>query len=69
MTKADLIKNGITVKKLTSMMRREERLINYYNTKYEYQIEEEASPKEQAEYQGALNRWDAAKQHRDLLNQ
>lgn len=67
MTKQELQEKGITLKNVTAMMNRYEKLIAYFNNKYEYNIEN-ASEKEAKEWRSALNVWDRAKITRDTLN-
>lgn len=58
--------NGVTIKDITRMMISTEKLINFYNKKYNFEIEN-ASAKEQREYKSALERWDFMKSKRDQL--
>ena len=53
MTKQELQEKGITLKNVTAMMNRYEKLIAYFNNKYEYNIEN-ASEKEAKEWRSAL---------------
>jgi hypothetical protein len=59
--------NGVTLKDITRLMNKTEKLINWYNKKYNFQMEN-ASAKEVKEYEGAIQRWDFLKAKRDLLN-
>lgn len=60
------IKTMSTVKEITRMMKSYERVITWYNKKYNFNISL-ASPKEQKEYNSILNIWDSLKAKRDLL--
>ena len=53
---------GITLKKMTAMMIRWEKLINWYNKKYNFEV-----PANEKQYHMALNIWDTLKANRDLL--
>lgn len=55
-----------TQKEITRMMRNIEKVINWYNKKYNFAIET-ASQKEQNEYNALLQRWDFMKAKRDEL--
>ena len=62
-----MIKNkGITLEMVTAMMHRAEKLIAYYNNKYNYDMEL-APINERAEWNSALELWDVAKANRDKL--
>ena len=58
--------NGVTLKDVTRMMINIEKLINWYNKKYNFEIEK-ASEKEQKEYSDLMSRWDFMKAKRDQL--
>lgn len=55
-----------TLNDLTRMMRNIEKIINWYNKKYNFQMNQ-ASAKEQKEYNCLLERWDFLKAKRDSL--
>lgn len=54
--------NGLTLKSITSSMLRFEKVINWYNKKYNFEV-----PATQKQYFMALNCWDALKSARDIL--
>lgn len=58
--------NGITLKQMASFMLRMERIINFYNKKYSFEIER-GTAQEQKEYRMAQSGWDTAKAHRDRM--
>lgn len=66
MTKQELLEKGITLKKVTSIMNRYEKLISYFNKKYGHNIDN-ASEKDAKEWRSALSVWDIAKARRDTL--
>ena len=66
MTKQELKENGITITVITRAMHRLEKIISYYNKKYDYDLNNAAN-KERAEYNSAIVRWDVMKAHRDIL--
>ena len=59
--------NGVTLKDITRLMIKTEKIINWYNKKYNFQMES-ASAKEIKQYEGAIKTWDFLKAKRDLLN-
>ena len=59
------IKNQI--KDATRIMNSYGKVINFYNKKYNYNIEEEGTEKEIKEYNSAINIWDQLKAKRDVL--
>jgi len=58
--------NGVTVKQIESLMFKTEKLINWYNKKYNFDMSL-ASAKEVKEYESALKSWDNLKTKRDQL--
>lgn len=59
--------NGVTLKEITNAMNNIEKVINWYNKKYSFDISK-ATTKEQKEYNSLLQRWDFLKIKRDSLN-
>jgi len=55
-----------TLKTITLLMAQTERLISWYNKKYNFDMSL-ASAKEVKEYESALQRWDNLKSKRDLV--
>ena len=60
MTKQELIDNGVTLKSITAMMRRAEKLISFFNNKYDYD-QSLATDKEKTEWNSAISRHDIMK--------
>lgn len=58
--------NGVTIKDITRMMRTYERIVSFYNNKYQFDISK-APAKDQKKYSSALNSWDFMKSKRDQL--
>lgn len=58
--------NGVTVKDIERMMFKTEKLINWYNKKYNFDMSL-ASAKEVKEYESALKNWDFMKAKIDQL--
>lgn len=58
--------NGVTAKQITSLMLKNEKIISWYNRKYNFDMSS-ASPKEVKEYESKLAQWDFMKQKRDSL--
>lgn len=54
--------NGVSLKQITGIMNRYEKLINWYNKKYNFDV-----PANIKEYHSALNIWDQLKTKRDQL--
>ena len=54
--------NGVTLKRLTTIMNRYEKLISWYNKKYQNNV-----PANVNEYWSSLNIWDDLKAKRDAL--
>lgn len=54
--------NGVKLNDVTRMMRSYEKVINWYNKKYNFEV-----PKTETQYYSALNIWDTLKSKRDLL--
>ena len=59
--------NGVTLQDITRLMIKTEKLINWYNKKYNFEMRS-ASEKEVKEYESAIQNWDFLKTKRDLLN-
>jgi hypothetical protein len=55
-----------TKKEITRIMRSYEKVIGFYNSKYNFDISN-GTEKEQKEYNSALNIWDQLKAKRDSL--
>ncbi len=66
MTKQELLDKGITLNGLTAMMHQAEKLIAYFNCKYDFDMDK-ASASERAEWQSTIERWDIMKMHRDTM--
>lgn len=66
MTKQELLDKGITLKDITSAMRRAEKLISFFNHKYDYNMAL-ASDSDKKQWRMALGRWDTFKIHRDII--
>lgn len=58
--------NGVTLKELNRIINSFERVINWYNKKYKFDIAK-ATQKEQKEYYSNINVWDTLKVKRDYL--
>ncbi len=58
--------NGVTLKDITRMMSNLEKVINWFNKKYNFEMEL-ATDKEQKKYNSALSNWDFLKVKRDEL--
>lgn len=58
--------NGVTLSKITSAMRSYERVINWYNRKYNYNMEA-APEKDRKDYEAKQSVWDYLKGKRDEL--
>lgn len=58
--------NGVTVKDITRLMHGHERMINWYNKKYSFKIDQ-ATVKDQKKYADLLAGWDNLKSKRDQL--
>ena len=56
----------LTLAQVTSAMLRTEKLINWYNTKYNFDMTK-ATQKQQREYRTCLTMWDTFKSYRDSL--
>jgi len=56
----------MTIRQITAMMHRAEKLIAFYNRRYNFDIDA-AKPAEQVEWRSALARWDAMKIQRDNM--
>jgi hypothetical protein len=54
--------NGVTLKQVTGIMKTYERIINWYNKKYNFEV-----PANEKQYHSALQIWDTLKAKRDLL--
>lgn len=58
--------NGVTLKELNRIINSFEKVINWYNKKYNFDIAK-ATHKEQKEYYSNINVWDTLKVKRDYL--
>ena len=58
--------NGVTLPQVTNLMKRTEKRIQFYNTKYNFDLSF-APKKEIAAYEAELRNWDFLKRKRDLL--
>jgi hypothetical protein len=56
------------ISEITAKMHQLEKLIQYFNKKYDYEIEE-ATKKDKSEWNLALELWDTMKRKRDLIKQ
>jgi hypothetical protein len=54
--------NGVTLRQITGMMNRLEKVIAWYNKKYNFQV-----PATEKQYHSAINVWDQLKVKRDIL--
>ena len=54
--------NGVTLKQITGMMLRYEKLIAWYNKKYNFKV-----PEKHKDYYSALSIWDTLKDKRNEL--
>lgn len=66
LTVEQMIQRGLTVKGFTSVMRTHERIINFFNKKYDYDMDK-ATDKDRREWQRSLDTWDGLKVNRDTL--
>lgn len=60
--------NGYSEERITSMMRRWEKLIAWYNQRDNFQTESVGTEAEKREYRMALKIWDTLKSRRDQLS-
>ncbi len=58
--------NGVTLKDVTRMMNNIEKILAFYNKKYNFDMDK-AKPKEQKEFKCLTERWDFMKVKRDEL--
>jgi hypothetical protein len=56
----------VTLKDVTRIMHKIEKIISFYNRKYNFKIEN-ATDKERREYESLLKQWDVLKSKRDSL--
>jgi hypothetical protein len=64
MTQANI--NGVTFSQITSLMNKYEKIIMWYNRKYNFDMSL-AKPKEQKEYASIQSAWEFARTKRDEL--
>lgn len=58
--------NGVTFKQITFLMNKYEKIIMWYNRKYNFEISK-GTPKEQKEYASMQNAWEIARSKRDQM--
>jgi hypothetical protein len=58
--------NGVTFSQITSLMNKYEKIIMWYNRKYNFDMSL-AKPKEQKEYEAMQRSWEFARTKRDQL--